>query len=188
VNIQGAPLAVAFNPKGRLIAATASHWPQPPDLWFWDEKTGKKANAGKGHTKGVLRIALSSDGAMAASAADDQTVRLWDVATGRNTATFDKLPKWSSIGLTFSPDGKVLAMDYKGEHGDIKKSGTVLLLEVPTGKILAKLEGHKGVVTCVAFSGDGRLLATGSVEGEIKIWSLPRRYAEAKEGEKEEGK
>lgn len=43
------------------------------------------------------------------------------------------------------------------------------------GDQLATLAGHSGIVTCAAFSPDGRLLATGSQDGTTRIWDVPSR-------------
>lgn len=175
-NIKGYLATLAFDPKGKLLIATSSYWPDPPCIWLWDATTGKQTVTCKGYEKALMYLALSRDGKTLASAGYDQTVRLWNTTTGENVATFDKLPKRSSCYLTFSTDGKVLAMNYKGERESITDPGHVLLLGVPSGKILASLEGHEGVVVSVAFSPNSRLLASGDVKGIIKIWSLPTRY------------
>ena len=175
--------AVVFDPKGKLhLAATRSR--EQTDLWFWDEEPGQKAIRGKGHRGDVARLELSRDGKRAASNSFfDHTVRLWDTTTGENITTLDKLPKWSTCGLRFSPEGKILALFcyFRGSA-----PCNILLLDVPSGKLLATLKGHEKSVSCMDFSPDGRLLASASSDGIIKIWSLPRRYADEKEGDKKE--
>ena len=54
--------------------------------------------------------------------------------------------------------------------------GFVRLTETSTGKILATLEGYSLPVASLAFSPDGRLLASGSLDRTIKLWELPTRW------------
>lgn len=167
----------SFDPEGEIhVAATEGIRPSTPALWLWDEKPDTKVVKCEGHTEYAPWIAFSRDCKMFASAGYDQTLRLWDTPTGKNKAIFDKLPKWRVCDPIFSPNGKILAVIHMGEKQSTKAPGVVYLFEVPSGKIVAALKGHKGSVTSLAFSPKGRLLATGSIRGEIKIWRLPYRY------------
>jgi WD40 repeat protein len=70
-----------------------------------------------------------------------------------------------SVCLTFSPDGRMLAVGGLG-------ATDVQVWETTTGLLRLHLEGHRGAVTALAFSPDGRLLASGSEDTTILVWDL----------------
>ncbi len=91
----------------------------------------------------------------------DQTVKVWDAATGQETLTL----KGHTSGVTsvaFSPDGKRLA--------SASWDRTVKVWDAATGQETLTLKGHTGDVTSVAFSPDGKRLASASVDQTVKVW------------------
>src|SRR5438270_537137 len=86
----------------------------------------------RAHTVALASVAFSPDGKVLASCAGG-TIMMWDVVTGKNTATFKGNVMIVSV-VAFSPDGKILA------SGTL--AGTIELWDVSTGKIAATLEGH----------------------------------------------
>ena len=73
-------------------------------------------------------------------------------------------------GLCFSPDGKLLAAGGALREGLVRMRGEVLLVDAATGRtITAMQELHDRQITCICFSPDGRLMATGS-GGVVKVW------------------
>ena len=59
-----------------------------------------------GHSKGVYSVAFSPDGRLALMGSDDNTLRLWDVSTGKEIRTFAGHTSWVT-SVTFSPDGRL---------------------------------------------------------------------------------
>jgi WD40 repeat protein len=103
----------------------------------------------------------SPDGKTLASGSGDQTVKLWNAATGKLLSTLQGHTD-SVYSVAWSPEGKILA----SANGD----KTVKLWEAATGKLLSTLHGHTGQVRSVAWSPDGKILASGSDDQTVKLW------------------
>lgn len=73
-------------------------------------------------------------------------------------------------GIAFSPDGRVVA----SVAGDASRPDDLLLWDAASGDALGTVR-HGGVLTAVAFSIDGSVIATGSRNGELRLWSTATR-------------
>ena len=118
---------------------------------------------GIGHSMKVNAVALSFDNRLLASASADNTIRLWDVNSGRELRALLGHRGWVKC-ISFSPDGRFLA------SGSNDKK--IKVWDVATGSELHSLEGHSQAVEAIAFSSDGRLLASGSADNTVKLWDL----------------
>ncbi|MEH2107402.1 serine/threonine-protein kinase [Nostoc sp.] len=118
-----------------------------------------------GHSSDVNSVAFSSDGTTLASASDDQTIKLWNLASRQEIRTLEGHSNWIWT-VAFSPDNKTLA------SGSADK--TIKLWNLETGKLIRTLQGNSDGVTSVAFSPDGKTLASGSASKDmkIKLWNL----------------
>ena len=135
---------------------------------------GVSLNTPEGHKELVSCIAFSHDGALLASASDDNTIKLWDAATGVTLKTLEghthsaasvEFFRGNIVGwvpsITFSLDSTLLA--------SASRDKTVRLWDTTTGTALRTLEGHTEVVSSVALSRDGTLLSSSSRDKTVRI-------------------
>ncbi|GAA2080691.1 hypothetical protein GCM10009780_17780 [Actinomadura alba] len=122
-----------------------------------------------GHDRPVTELVFSPDGSIMATASSDGAVRLWDTASRRQRgAPIALSDPGCSVGVNaaFSPDGKVLATSC---------FTTVRFWDVATHRPLGMPLDTKDAVLAMAFSPDGRTLATPSYEGTIRLWDVATR-------------
>src|SRR5262245_26541829 len=127
-------------------------------------------NTFRGHKDAMYCARLSPDGKLLATGSYDSSIRLWDVARGKELRTFDG-HNGAVFELAFRADGKVLA----SASGD----RTVKLWNVASGERLDTLKESQKELYSLGFSPDGKKLAAVGVDNRIRIWSITD---EAKEG------
>jgi WD40 repeat protein/S1-C subfamily serine protease len=155
----------AISPDGgRVLSGSADRM-----VMLWDKKTGKVIRTFGPAGGLVVSAVFSPDGRRALTAGADKMIRLWDLQDGKLIREFTDHSEWV-FSLAFSPDGRFAYSTSGGpDIWSDGKDSAVRVWDVETGKLVRKLEGHKGRVLSVAASPDGRSVLTGG-DLSVMLW------------------
>jgi WD40 repeat protein/DNA-binding SARP family transcriptional activator len=172
----GSENAVAFSPDGRTLATADADGTVVLFDVATHARVGRPLHPPYGpidvqyQSRDINDIAFSSDGRLLATAGNDGSILLWDLAR-RAPIGRPLRPGGASVtAVAFSPDGRTLASRVD--------NGTVVLTRVPDGTALHVLtvDSPGDFPTAIAFSPDGRTLAAATFDGRVRLWD-PRTGA-----------
>ncbi|MBD2194625.1 MULTISPECIES: WD40 domain-containing protein [Calothrix] len=181
---------VAFSSDGKTLVTGS----EDTTVKVWDVATGKclqtlsedgDLSTGDRPASRIWLVALHPDNQTLLSINENQTIRLWDINSGKCLRTVHGYINWI-LSVTFSPDGQMLACSSQDQY--------VRLWDVNTGKCLRTLKGHTNLVSSVTFAGkhlndfainriivssadrekqrQRPILATSSDDTTIKLWDV----------------
>ena len=128
-----------------------------------------------GHTAMVRKVLFTPDGRELITVSEDKTIRVWDVASGEPLRVLRPPIGPGREGMLYaaalSPDGRTLAVG-GFPPGSGKDGVAIYLISLSAGRIERLLKGHAHLINALAFSPDGRRLASSSNDKTARIWDL----------------
>jgi WD40 repeat protein len=140
---------VAFSPDGKSLATADADG----SARLWSATTRKPIKTFTGTAEQAISVAFSPDGKVLAVADSSGAVTLWNVTAAEATATLAVPGTGPVTDVAFSPDGSTVAT--------ASEDSPVRLWNVATGQVTATIAAANVRVIQLAFSHDGKLLATG---------------------------
>jgi WD40 repeat protein len=194
---KGSASYIVFSPDGKTFAAFSGNV-----ITLFDFRSMLCIGSFVGHFGYLRTAAFSPDGGALVSCASDNTVRIWDVASRKETKTMT-VEKVQSAA--FGPNAKRIVtgsadktvtlwnVDTGGEIVSYKTNtenipvvlydselqyiayadgNNIEILNTRTASLEKTLSGHSKNITCMAFSPDGRYLVSGSEDATVKVWNI----------------
>jgi len=140
---------------------------------LWELATGKKlgeVNEPSGPSWAVFAVAPDNKTAIMTGVSG--SLRAIDLTTGKVVQEIDTGRFTPSAGPVFSPNGKLFALGLCDRTRSLEGPYEVRLYDAATGKVVKTFGGHEGLVSGLAFSPDGKTLASGSQDTTILFWDL----------------
>jgi WD40 repeat protein len=162
--------AIAWSPDSTRIASASDD----RTVQIWEASSQNPIFTFGGHASKVTAVAWSPDGTRIASASDDKTVQVWDVVTGRILFTYRGHSN-HPLAVAWSPDGRYLASGgedktvhlWEWSKDSSRNFFTSFLFPSRSTNIY---RGHSHKVTAVAWSLDGRRVASTSSDRSMQVW------------------
>jgi WD40 repeat protein len=163
----------AIAPGGKTVATGCASG----TVIIWDAASGQLLKRLKEHPGLIRSAAFSADGRRLIAGGEDRTLTVWETSQWKMVGSLKELPQSVlSVAAAPAPDSGLLAVAF-GDPSSMRAPGGVRLFELDTLAERGELPKLKSTIWSVAFSPDGRTLATGTgTAGVLQLWDpLTRR-------------
>src|SRR6266705_1115385 len=160
--------SVTWSPDGTRIASGG----EDGTVQVWNAATGERTLTYQLYAGSLHSVTWSPDGTRIAFTSQDNSVQVWDATTGKHLLTY-RGHAGSVVPMAWSPDGKRIASG--------SSDGIVEVWDAATGQHLMTYRGHAQSVLpapdsprsvlSIAWSPDGKLIASGSSDGTVQVWN-----------------
>lgn len=153
---------VAFSPDGRLLAACTGEKSR-----IWEITSGWELAVLRRHSACMDTVAFAPDGRTLVSVSEKSAPKLWDVAAAKERITLQGDSGGGSVA--YHPEGTLVAWTKGDSDDDLHYIGEIRLSDPQTAE---SLRGHSSRITAIAFTPDGKSLASASWDHTVKLWDV----------------
>ena len=153
--------ALVYSPDGQRIITTADDG----KVKVWDTQSGFCIVTFTEHTSGVTACEFAKRGNILFTSSLDGSIRAWDLIRYRNFKTFTAPTRMSFSSVAVDPSGEVVC-------ASSLDSFDIYIWSVQTGQLLDQMSGHEGPVSSLVFAPSADIVASGSWDHTVRIWSI----------------
>jgi len=175
---RGLVSSLVFTSDGKKLAAGVGHGNRlaasRSELFVWELPSGTQLHrVFTAFNEGPL-VALTADETELVLASGKKTA-VYDLVTGKERPISLSFNPGFATAMALSPNGTVLALgksdkvDFQGQKIDKHQ---IKLYQFATGQELVALEGHEGLILCLAFTPEGKRIVSGSRDGTVRLWDV----------------
>jgi hypothetical protein len=162
-NVAAQSQALSFSPDGSVLAVCGGNPGRFGEVKLIDPQSGSILKTLGTAGDLLLALAFTSDGKRLAVGGADNSIRVFNIASGREELRIEQHADWV-MSLAFSPDG--------AQFASASRDKTARLFNARTGEVEETYAGHGEPVFGVAFSGDGQRVFSGGRDKEFHAWQI----------------
>ncbi|KAG2047259.1 WD40 repeat-like protein [Suillus hirtellus] len=170
---EGEVYNIALSPDGKKVVSGS----EDGGVRLWDIDTCKVTAKWMGHTGLVLSVCWTRDSRRVLSGSCDGTARQWDVESGETILKPIETGHTYVWAAVYSPDMSMIATGGRDEPWTRTEEPiecSIKIWDTKRGELVATLKGHTSIVTCLAWTNDGKTLISGSWDNSIRTWNTKK--------------